>query len=433
MKTLKVLTLALLINSSLFSQSLFHIDANKKRLMLNIELINNEGNEYNGIFITSDNEKTIFYNTNSSSFYSMNNKDIYKIKLNQKHSFGKSFGTNIIYSGIAATIATIPIFATGDAIMIGPEFFIGFFTTVGGVPISLLSSRLGRNINHAKIDYIVDENNAINLLQPIFQKNNNSKFLKDDTKIINIPSNINDSVLKTIAKPSSYYHPLHENKVHFSAGLSTLYCNIGSQVKSGLKEYDFNQDVHNSSYDFSNSISLNLKLSYLVKNNIRVYAMYNSTNEFANVYGKTNTEEIVMITNEIYTFSTGAEYVFKPVNRLFVKKYEFSVNAGLAINDYSNNMIWFRKKHIVEGHSIYDYGIEESMYYKIPSIEFGGNLNYYISRNLSFKASIIGNVMLPKRMQNFEYTSVTNETVSTGDYCINLFSITPTFGIDISF
>jgi len=431
MKILKIIVIALLINSSLFSQSIDSLSKNTKRKMLKIELVNTEGSKFKGVFISSDKEKTIFYNEGLNNFYSIANNDIYKLKLSNKQSFGKSFGNNMIGAAMITTAAMMPMF-DGEAIMIPPSFIIGVATTIFGIPASLITSSLSRNKDIINIEYIIDENNKIDIVKPILDKNNQSAFLNKEPEIKNIESERNIMSLNKIRKPLLKAHPLYVNRFHFSAGTGIVFSNITKQFKANLSNSDFSNGIGTRNDYNPYAMSVNLRLSMKVKVNIRTYLSYNSSSEFIQASGQTDTEDRLYINNSFSTLGFGAEYVFKPVKRVFAKKYEFGLNVGLS-NNFYDYKIWYTSEYLKNTPSEYYLAIVEEQKYNIPSVEFGANASYFISRNIAFQTSITGSMMMPYEMAKMESFSVTNEPVSSGDLKVNIFSITPVLSISYSF
>lgn len=429
MKILKLITIALLINSSLFSQSIDSLSNVKKRRMLNIEIVSTAGLKYDGIFISTDDTKTVFYNNTNKNFLSIDNNDIYEIELKQKYTFGKSFGHNMIGSTVIASALIMPMF-NGDAIMIPPSFIVGFATTIFGIPASLITSRLTRNRNHTNIDYIIDKDNSFEIVKPLLQKYNKAAFLKGDIVLKDIISNKDTALLKKRMKPLENTHPLYVNKFHLFVGTSATFDNIENEFSKVIKTSDFNSKIYDSSLT---TARYNVGLSMNIKDNMRLYLEYASKNSMEQVTGRTIDADGIAIENSYSILGGGLEYVFKPTNKLFLKKYEFSLKVGLA-NNFFNYKIWFERAYsetTSQDDYLDHYQIKEKKY-NIPSIDFGGSFNYYISRNISFKASIIGSAMMPQKFESIEDVSVNGDKVSTGDIKINIMSFKPTIGIEFS-
>jgi len=433
MKILKIIAIALIINSSLFSQSIDSLSKNTKRKMLKIELVNTEGSKFKGIFISSDKEKTIFYNEGLNNFYSIANEDIYKLKLSNKQSFGKSFGNNMIISTAIATAVTMPMF-DGEAMMISPQFIIGVLTTIFGIPASLITTGLTRDMDNVNIEYIIDEKNTINDVMPILEKRNKSKFLKEDSEVKKIVTKKNIVALEKIRNPFSYKHPLYVNRFHFSTGSSIVFSNLGNQFKDNLISSDFNSVIRPEKTYIPYAMSYNLGISVNIKNNIRAYARFNGSSEYTQISASTEKgTDRINVENKFSTLGFGAEYILKPVNRVFSKRYELGLNAGFS-NNFYDYFIWSYHDHILDA-PVYSrtdvFRLKEK--HNIPSVELGASFNYYISKNISFQASITGSLMIPYEMTKLECFSVTDAPLNSGDMKVNIFSIISVLGIAYSF
>ncbi len=426
MKTLKIIAIALLINSSLFSQSIDSLSISKKRRMLNVEIVSTAGLKYDGIFISADDKKTVFYNKTNSNFLSIANNDIYEIKLKRKYTFGKSFGYNMIAFSIISSELIMPLF-DGDAIMIPPSFLVGFASTLFGVPTSLLVSKYSRNRDHIDIDYVIDENNSYDIVKPFLQKNNKTFLLKNVDTIKEIISIKDTLSLKKRLKPQLNKHPLYVNKVHLSLGTSATFDNIEKEFIENLKSSDFNDKIYDDN-NFTTS-RFNIGLSLNLKDNIRLYSQYASKNSMSQIGGRTIADDAVYLESYYSTLGVGIEYVFKPTNKLLLKKYEFSLKAGIE-NNFLDYKIWYSRADSETNSQTY-YKIVNKKY-NIPSIELGGSFNYYISRNMSFKASLVGSAMLPYKYEGIEDMSVSGDKVSTGEIKVNVFSFKPMIGIEFS-
>ena len=429
MKTLKIIIIALFISSSMFSQNIDNLSNIKKRKLLNIEIISTAGLKYDGIFISTDDTKTVFYNNTNKNFLSIDNNDIYEINLKQKYTFGKSFGHNMIGATVITSALIMPIF-NGDAIMIPPSFIVGFASTIFGIPASLITSGLTRNRNHINIDYIIDKDNSFEIIKPLLQKNNNAFFLKNDKIMKEIISKKDTFILKKRIKPMYNKHPLYVNKFHLFMGTTATFDNIEDEFSKVIKTSDFNSKIYDNSLT---TARYNAGLSMNIKDNMRLYLEYVSKNSMEQVTGRTIDVDGIAIESSYSILGGGMEYVFKPTNKLFLKKYEFSLKAGLA-NNFLNYKIWFERAFSEtdnQDNYLDHYQIKETKY-NIPSIDFGGSFNYSISRNISFKASLIGSAMMPQQFESIEDVSVNGNKISTGEIKVNIISFKPMVGIEFS-
>jgi len=426
MKTFKIIAIALLINSSLFSQSIDSLSISKKRRMLNVEIVSTAGLKYDGIFISADDKKTVFYNNTYKTFFSIANNDIYEIKLKRKYTFGKSFGYNMIGFAIISSELIMPLF-DGDAMMIPPSFFVGFASTLFGVPTSLLISKFSRNRDHLNIDYVIDKNNSYDIVKPFLQKNNKTFLSKNGDTIKEIISIKDTLKLKKRIKPKLNKHPLYVNKVHLLLGTSATFDNIEKEFSRNLKVSDFNDKIFDD--HGLTTARFNVGLSLNLKDNIRLYSQYASKNTMTQIGGRTIADDGIYLESYYSTLGVGVEYVFKPTNKLLLKKYDFSIKAGIE-NNFLDYRIWYTRAYSEANPQTYYKIINKK--YNIPSIELGGSFNYYISRNMSFKASLIGSAMLPFKYEGIEDVSVNGDKISTGEIKVNVFSFKPMIGLEFS-
>lgn len=415
-----VITVLVLINSTIFSQENKQIISKKA---VKIEIIDISGKKHEGYLRYADSVKVLFVKQDVKNIFSIDKEKIFKIKLSKKRGFGNAFASTLAGASAVIMIITLPM----DTGMLPPIFVSAVFETIFGVPASLISGTVFRNNDKIGIDYIVDgEKGKYKNMIPVMKKYSINKIISDSIEISVLSPERHPVELKKIIQPPLFKSPISFKILHATSGFGYEFNNFKYQIGRNLATSDFDSGIDYSYVGMYFFYKYGLSISF--NPNFRGYINYTGSTH-TEVAAKRNNQDHVNYSLKANTFAVGATYVFEPINRSFLKRYEFSVSAGLAFSSVENSYYFHHTDLNVSGNS---YGSDRfDLKNSLQAIQLGGNFDYYVSKSISLNFGIDANIMLPYQIPELKFALETGETGTTNNLKINLLTIHPTFGISV--
>ena len=339
-------------------------------------------------------------------------EDIYRLKFNKKEHFHRKVIENLLVTA-ALSIPIVMRIGRDDPWYYVPSGIIYALLAIPIVPPTIGVSAIP--YKRFNIDYIVDtDKSKFNDAFDLMEKN---KLVKIDSsfknKIYNKSVRNNGNLLE-LEKTSKEKNPKDFSKIHLYWGFNFAENAIGSELEKNLLNAGFTDNQYSENQIFNNCY----KVSYSIFENWRVNASF-STKRASNTTGYVRISEynkdMINIDYTYNFFTFGAKYVYKPVNRMMLNKYDLAF--GLAVTSSFLNI-----GSSINSNRMYD--IKEGLNSAIT-------FNYYLHRNFSFQINGGANIISPFKSYDITYTNSIGELMPINSSNINVTSLYFNFGFAI--
>lgn len=381
-----------------------------------------------------------------SSIVKFNVNDIEQINIYRKGQTFKGLKQGLIYGSLGTLFLT---FITEESAWGRMWNLLG--STVWVMPASALTGVIigsGRKID------VQFELNERNLSNPDFIKGINkyslfpinkpsALLLSDSIKDVDLPktveyvkpAEIETTELIKVNAYNDFNSPMYISKLHFEfgVGLSANYRN--NVLKNDLNKLGYFESAIRD--PLLNDIKLDLGFSYQIKDHLRIgFNFYPKSYWTEGSYEKLLDNRYSILTDAYsYGSSTivGANYVFKPVNRILNRRFEMFIGMGIVSNSITikqNVSIAELTEFSISIYESTDLDFHKNIWGTRTQLQF----DYYVTRNFSIylntAAFYLPSLHIPEIKVHSDYL---NRSGTLEAHQTNISTIDVSFGLQVHF